>query len=197
MGSEGSLVLLGAVGTTVRWAVRLAESILYFPRFFVLAGLLVMVVGRGWRVRHREARCRCACGRCCGLDTPGVERHSSCTQLVTRGEDELWITPFAVIGHVRRQHDDADDRPCRPGPVIRWQADPHRRRASAEERKRRGSTAQAGHRPGVRCSANRRHHDDEAVTARMVPFVERRYVFTGNSVFVCKTNGQHPGSRER
>jgi hypothetical protein len=26
----------------------------------------------------------------------------------------------------------------------------------------------------------------------MVPFVERRYVFTGNGVFVCKTNvGQH------
>jgi hypothetical protein len=26
----------------------------------------------------------------------------------------------------------------------------------------------------------------------MAPFVERRYVFTGNGVFVCKTNvGQH------
>jgi hypothetical protein len=38
-----------------------------------------------------------------------VVRHSSCTRLVTRGEDELWITPFAVIGHVRRQYDHADD----------------------------------------------------------------------------------------
>jgi hypothetical protein len=34
----------------------------------------------------------------------------------------------------------------------------------------------------------RRHDADEAVTARMAPFVERRYVFTGNGVFVCKTN---------
>src|SRR5437868_14404065 len=36
-----------------------------------------------------------------------VERHSLCTRLATRGEDELWITPIAVIGHVRRQRDDA------------------------------------------------------------------------------------------
>jgi hypothetical protein len=29
----------------------------------------------------------------------------------------------------------------------------------------------------------------------MAPFVERRYVFTGNGVFVCKTNvGQHTAS---
>ncbi|MGH3983137.1 MAG: hypothetical protein ACRDST_10750 [Pseudonocardiaceae bacterium] len=39
----------------------------------------------------------------------------------------------------------------------------------------RGSTPQAS-----------RHDADEAVTARMVPFVERRYVCTGNGVFVCK-----------
>jgi hypothetical protein len=82
------------------------------------------------------------------------------------------------------------------GPGCQWQANPHRRRASAEERKRRGSTAQAGHRTDVRCSASRRHDDDEAVTARMEPFVERRYVFTGNGVFACKTNvGQHATHR--
>jgi hypothetical protein len=49
---------------------------------------------------------------------------------------------------------------------------------SAEERKRRGSTAQTGHRTDVRRSTSRRH--DEAVTAKMAPFVEHHYVVTGN-----------------
>jgi len=113
--------------------------------------------------------------------------HSSCARPVTRGEDELWVTPFAVIGHVRRQHNDAGIF-CHADRARLSGGKPHRRRASAEERKRRGSTVQAGHRTGVRCSASLRHDDDDAVTARMAPFVERSYVFTGNGVFVCKAN---------
>jgi hypothetical protein len=47
-----------------------------------------------------------------------------------------------VIGHVRRQREDAGGfRRANWTPVIRWQADPHRRRTSAEERKRRGGNA--------------------------------------------------------
>jgi len=121
-------------------------------------------------------------------------RHSSCTRLVTRGEDELWITPFAVIGHVRRHHDDAGDF-CHADRARLSSGKSTRRRGSCEERKRRGSTAQAGHRPGVRCSTSRRHDDDDddddAATARMAPSVERRYVFTGNAAFMCKTNVGH------
>ena len=74
------------------------------------------------------------------------------------------------------------------GPGYPVASRPHHRRASAEERKRRGSTAQVGHGTGVGCSASWRDDDDEAVTARMVPFVERRYVFIGNGVFVRETN---------
>lgn len=41
-------------------------------------------------------------------------------------------------------------------------------------------------------SVRGRHDADEAVTARMAALVERCYVFTGNDVFVFKTNiGQH------
>jgi hypothetical protein len=82
--------------------------------------------------------------------------------------------------------------PCRPGPNCPVASRPAPQARSAEERKRRGSTAQPGHRTDVRGSARRRHDDDEAVTARMAPFIERYYVSTGNSVFVCKTNvGQY------
>lgn len=53
-------------------------------------------------------------------------------------------------------------------------------RQRAEERKRRGSTAQTGHGTDVRRSTSRRQDDDEAVTAKMAPFVEHHYVVTGN-----------------
>lgn len=60
---------------------------------------------------------------------------------------------------------------------------PTRRRASAEERKRRGSTASPGHRTGLRCSVS-----DDMVPMKLSPFGERYYVFSGNGVFVVKTN---------
>jgi hypothetical protein len=55
----------------------------------VSGGPVRYVRWRGWRVW-----------------STGVERHSLCTWLVTRGEDELWITSFDVIGQARRQHDE-------------------------------------------------------------------------------------------
>jgi hypothetical protein len=74
---------------------------------------------RGAALSHRHGSHLRRCARCRGRRTlwgsrktvharlRRVERHSLCTRLVTRGEDELWITPIAVIGHVRRQRDDA------------------------------------------------------------------------------------------
>ncbi|MBV8542550.1 MAG: hypothetical protein JO063_09570 [Pseudonocardiales bacterium] len=116
-----------------------------------------------------------------------------CTRLVTRSEDELWITPFVVIGHVRRQPDDAGAF-CHADRARLSRGKPTRIEGAqgAEERKRRGSTAQAGHRTGGGTRQAGRHDADEAVTARTVSFIERRSVFTGNGVFMCKTNvGQH------
>jgi hypothetical protein len=61
---------------------------------------------------------------------------------------------------------------------------------SAEERERRGSTAHAGHRTDVRRSTSRRH--DEAVTAKVAPFVEQPLRGHRQRRVVCTTNvGQH------
>jgi hypothetical protein len=78
--------------------------------------------------------------------------------------------------------------------AIRGQADPHRSRASGEERKRHGSTAQAGNTMTMKPSQ------------RGWRSIEHRYLFTGNSVFMRTTNGwtahtatahTHPDSRAR
>jgi hypothetical protein len=89
----------------------------------------------------------------CPWLTTGVERHSLCRCRVADHGDELWITPGAElpIGAVTVTTLWAACRTDFPG--IRWQADPAPQARSAEERKRRGSTA----RPPVRgphgCSA--------------------------------------------
>ena len=68
--------------------------------------------------------------------TPGAHRLGTYRSGVTADEDDLWITRYRSPR--RRRSDLADSS----GELtVWWPADRHRRRTSAEERKRHGSTA--------------------------------------------------------
>jgi hypothetical protein len=59
---------------------------------------------------------------------------------------------------------------------------------------RSGSGAAALPKPATEPACGARQAGD--TMARVAPFVERRYVFTGNGVFVCKTNVRQQGTGE-
>jgi hypothetical protein len=68
-----------------------------------------------------------------------VPRLGRCRRGATVDKDDLWITRARSGLHRRRHRADPAEGSVERG--ARWQADPHRRRVSAEERKRGGSTA--------------------------------------------------------
>jgi hypothetical protein len=80
-------------------------------------------------------------------------------------EDDLWITR-ARSGRHRRRHHRAGFAESSVPRCDRWQADPHHRHVSAEERKRRGSPAvlwcprPTAPLPLATCP---HHHDDDAI----------------------------------
>jgi hypothetical protein len=91
--------------------------------------------------------------------------------------------------------DNVHIRPAQVDPDNRGQTDPHRRRASAEERKGRGSSSwTVGLTPSRRRLTPRRR-DDQAVNVPMSVVADHRYVVIIMSSFVCKRSvGQQSGS---
>jgi hypothetical protein len=97
-----------------------------------------------------------------------------------------------VIGHVRRQYDHADDF-CHADRARLSSGTPTRTGGALAPRSGSGAAALPKSATEPACGA--RQTGDTMMTSRHGEdgaFVERHYVFTGNGVFVCKTNG-HTG----
>jgi Reverse transcriptase (RNA-dependent DNA polymerase) len=91
------------------------------------------------RLSQLLARDCCVDGERVRLIGVGVPRLGRCRRGATADKDDLWITRARSGLHRRRHRADPAEGSVERG--ARWQADPHRRRVSAEERKRCGSTA--------------------------------------------------------